>query len=548
MANGKKLLRLSGILIVLAGVLCFHMEALSMVGTPQENGNKRPDLIMIDTIAAQEKPEMPAVVFLHEAHSKAVAEQGKDCTACHQKKDGAMSYKYNRLQDGTPEQLKEIYHNGCISCHTAQAAEGKKTGPKVGECRSCHVADPEVSADRVPAGMDNTLHYRHWSSKLIAKDKGEDTNCGKCHHVYNKLTRKLEYVKGQEDNCSVCHTAKPEGDVKLNTSEAYHGECVSCHLEMKAAKAEKTGPVDCAGCHGKEKAADLKEDDAALMKKLGGTLPRLPRKQPDAVLLTAPIQENVSVKASMASVSFDHKAHENYTDSCTSCHHETMNKSCSTCHTVRGSKEGGFVTLEQAMHKAGSTRSCVGCHAVKQKDPKCAGCHELMPGNAVKSEDTCKVCHNGPAPASKETAAMDASAKAAIAQSLILERPAAPQLVDEKDIPEFVTINVLENEYKASKLPHRKIIMSMVGKIKDDKMATTFHSTPLSVCGSCHHNSPASATPPSCASCHGGDYKTRDGRPGLKAAYHVQCMSCHENMGLKKPASTDCTACHAKKQ
>lgn len=547
MANGKKLLRLSGILIVLAGVLGFHMEALSMVGTPQGEGNKRPDLIMIDTIAAQEKLELPAVVFLHDTHTKAVAEQGKDCTACHQKNEGAISYKFNRLEDGNPEQLKQIYHNGCISCHAADAKAGKKTGPQVGECRSCHMPDPELAADRAPAGMDNVLHFRHWDSKLIAKDDGQNTNCGSCHHQYDKLSKKLVYIKGQEDNCSVCHTAKPEGDVKLTTSEAYHGQCVSCHLEMKAAKAEKTGPVECAGCHGQMQVAEVNTDNAAVLKKLGGKLPRLPRKQPNAVLLTAPVEESTAVKATMASVAFNHKAHENYTESCSSCHHKTMNKSCSSCHTVRGSKEGGFVTLDQAMHKADSPRTCVGCHAVKQKDPTCAGCHELMPKNVIQSKETCAACHNGPASTSSAPVKMDASAKADLAQSLIMKRPTSPVLIANKDIPEFVTINVIEDKYQASKLPHRKIIMTLVNKMKDDNLANTFHSTPLTVCGSCHHNSPASQTPPSCASCHGGSFKTQDGRPGLKAAYHGQCMTCHDAMNLEKPASTDCTACHTKK-
>ena len=37
------------------------------------------------------------------------------------------------------------------------------------------------------------------------------------------------------------------------------------------------------------------------------------------------------------------------------------------------------------------------------------------------------------------------------------------------------------------------------------------------------------------------------GRPGLKAAYHGQCMTCHKEMKLEKPASTNCVACHEKK-
>jgi hypothetical protein len=31
------------------------------------------------------------------------------------------------------------------------------------------------------------------------------------------------------------------------------------------------------------------------------------------------------------------------------------------------------------------------------------------------------------------------------------------------------------------------------------------------------------------------------------AAYHRQCMECHKAMGISKPVSTDCTACHDKR-
>lgn len=553
MANGKKLLRFSSLLIVLVGVLCFHLEAMSMVGTPQGESNERPDLIMIDTIAAQQKLELPAVVFLHDAHTKALAEQGKDCTACHQKKkDGTTSLKFMRAENGNPDQLKEIYHNGCLSCHTKEAAAGKKTGPQVGECRSCHQLDPEVKAEHATARMDNTLHFRHWNSKIIKNDKGQDTNCGSCHHEYDKATQKLVYVKGQEDGCVTCHTAKPEGDVKTNTSEAFHGQCITCHKNLAASNAKAYGPIQCAGCHGTSEAADINADDAKLLEKMGGTLPRLPRKQPDAVLLTAPAPKenagNTGAKGEMIPVAFNHKAHENVTASCASCHHKTLKKSCSECHTDRGSKEGGFVSLDQAMHNPDSSRSCVGCHAIQQKDPKCAGCHELMPKAALKSKESCVVCHNGPK-GDTNPAALNASAKAELAKDLISERPTSPTMLDTADIPEFVTINALENEYKACKLPHRKIILALVENIKSSPLANSFHNSPLTVCASCHHNSPASKTPPSCASCHANaSVKEKDGRPALKAAYHGQCMTCHKSMKLTKPASTDCSSCHEPKK
>ena len=39
-------------------------------------------------------------------------------------------------------------------------------------------------------------------------------------------------------------------------------------------------------------------------------------------------------------------------------------------------------------------------------------------------------------------------------------------------------------------------------RIKDDKLAQAFHTKPETLCSACHHNSPLSATPPKCSSCH----------------------------------------------
>jgi hypothetical protein len=552
MANGRKIMRFSGILIVLLGVLGFQMEVFSKVGTPDEDSKVRSDLIMINTIAKQEKPELPAVVFLHGTHTKMMAEQNKDCTTCHKDVNGKMSYKFMRLKDGTPAELKEIYHSNCISCHESENKAGRKSGPLAGECRSCHQKEPELTVKRADAGMDNTLHYRHWSSKIIAQDKGQDTNCGSCHHEYDKYSKKLVYNKGKEESCRACHTSKPEGDVKTDKMDAFHSECVTCHLDLSKAGVDKYGPVECAGCHGEKELAKVKAEDKKLLKKLGGTLPRLPRNQPDAVLMTSSVNDRKvdsskkQLAGMMPPVAFDHKNHESSTKSCRSCHHKTL-QACSECHTEKGTKKGGYVTLENAMHKPDSDRSCTGCHAKEQKKPECAGCHDLIPQNK-QSERTCSVCHEKIKDDSQaDLTTLAASAKAARAKEIISERPDSPNLPSIDAIPEFVTINALENEYKPCKLPHRKIIMSLVKKMKGDKLANAFHSTPLAVCQSCHHNSPASATPPSCASCHAKPFLGKDGRPGLKAAYHGQCMTCHKSMGIEKPVSTDCTACHEKK-
>jgi DnaJ-class molecular chaperone len=88
----------------------------------------------------------------------------------------------------------------------------------------------------------------------------------------------------------------------------------------------------------------------------------------------------------------------------------------------------------------------------------------------------------------------------------------------------------------------------MVDNINKNKLANYFHHEEGTVCQGCHHNSPAAKEPPKCVSCHGKPFNAKDPfKPGLMAAYHRQCMECHKAMGIKKPVSTDCTACHQKK-
>jgi len=83
-----------------------------------------------------------------------------------------------------------------------------------------------------------------------------------------------------------------------------------------------------------------------------------------------------------------------------------------------------------------------------------------------------------------------------------------------------------------------------VEKQKDNRLAAAFHSDKATLCQGCHHNSPASKTPPKCVSCHPVAVKpTTDGQLALKAAYHQQCMTCHARMN-QKPAATECADCH----
>jgi len=63
-------------------------------------------------------------------------------------------------------------------------------------------------------------------------------------------------------------------------------------------------------------------------------------------------------------------------------------------------------------------------------------------------------------------------------------------------------------------------------------------------CAVCHHHSQPGEYFP-CSQCHSGKpIKTaKDRLPGLKAAYHQQCMNCHKTSGS---GPTGCTDCHEK--
>jgi hypothetical protein len=96
-----------------------------------------------------------------------------------------------------------------------------------------------------------------------------------------------------------------------------------------------------------------------------------------------------------------------------------------------------------------------------------------------------------------------------------------------QDSPETVLLYELENEYQPVTFNHRvHAEMSAMG----------------GECASCHHYSEAGKIE-SCKQCHATTASDDMHQPGLKGAYHRQCMKCHE----KWSGETNCELCHAKK-
>jgi mono/diheme cytochrome c family protein len=475
------------------------------------------DLITIDTLKQFGDLEYPVVRFEHDKHTKAV--EGK-CESCHTVTGNTVKAKFKREEDTTAAEMKAIYHDNCIACHEDTAKAGKKSGPESGQCRTCHAGPAETS--RTLISFDKSLHYRHQSSKMVPAPAGQEENCSKCHTQDKPEKRDLSFAEGKEQA---------------------HEKCMSCHMEIAKAK-QPSGPVECAGCHDAAVRAEFKQV---------ADVPRLEAGQTDFMLLMG---EPVETEGSAAkpvlvnAVPFNHKLHEDKNENCSVCHHTASAKgvvACSQCHTSLGKEEGGFVTTEQAMHSVTSKASCVGCHAQAQEKKQCAGCHTFMGRTGQKTDTSCAKCHvsisAGPG------LLQDKTAKANTAAMLMNVRVKADTEIKVDEIPEIVEIGVLSNEYEPSKFPHRKIVQKIMDGMKDDAMAAYFHSSPGAVCSGCHHNSPASANPPKCVSCHGKNAgPMSEAKPDLKTAYHQQCIGCHTEMGIEKPAATACAECHAVKK
>lgn len=491
---------------------------------------KRSDLILIDVLSKFGRLERPAVPFLHDKHTRAMEKQKKDCLTCHQENEGRLSPKFKRpdnADDQDKELIMKLYHDNCIACHVQSAREGFESGPVT--CGECHIKQVEFISTRMPMGLDKSLHYRH----VLAQEK----KCELCHHEYDATAKKLFYAKGKEGTCRYCHKAETEEN-RISGRLAAHMQCIGCHRE-KSAQNLHAGPLHCSGCH--SETAQKKIETVA-------EVPRIQRNQPDVVLIRAAAEakpQQIPAER-VAPVPFNHKAHEAYNDTCRSCHHASM-AACTSCHTQRGTKDGQNIRLSQAMHQRNAGYSCIGCHAEKQNASKCAGCHKAVKIKQPPEASSCKTCHTedtdvNRTPLGKEEAE-------ALAKKLLASEPEPMASYKLEDIPEKVVIQKLSDQYQPVELPHRKIVSKLLENIKEDKIAAHFHADPGSMCKGCHHNSPASKTPPNCSSCHGKPFDADTPmRPGLMGAYHQQCFVCHIAMGIKKPDSRDCTACHPKKE
>lgn len=265
--------------------------------------------------------------------------------------------------------------------------------------------------------------------------------------------------------------------------------------------------------------------------------------------------------SAMAPVAFNHVIHEKWMSKsgkdCMVCHHTGDPQPCATCHTVQGSPKGGGITLYQAMHTEviaspgpDKPSSCVSCHASRLKERDCAGCHTQLVKNPRDNAQWCTVCHAiTPSMTIKQMQQgienkLPESQNEKLAEETALARKQAKYWSPMVG-PYKVEIGSLSKKYEPCVFNHRHHVADLMARIKDSKLAGAFHTNPATVCVTCHHNSPASAMPPKCSSCHSKNIDRDDpAMPNLMAAYHLQCMGCHTDMKIARPRNTDCATCH----
>ena len=136
-----------------------------------------------------------------------------------------------------------------------------------------------------------------------------------------------------------------------------------------------------------------------------------------------------------------------------------------------------------------------------------------------RSEPGCARCHSCSKPTPENTCLLvctrDETAKRGV------------YLLEES--PDVVILNELEDAYLPVPFDHR-------GHAEMAEMARG--------CVTCHHHTPEGRRYPSCRTCHDVSAAGTDIRkPGLKGAYHQQCLNCHRDW----IDETDCAKCHVPK-
>ncbi len=143
-----------------------------------------------------------------------------------------------------------------------------------------------------------------------------------------------------------------------------------------------------------------------------------------------------------------------------------------------------------------------------------------------------------------------AQAALAVALGALLARPSPGLAMDAADAPESLEIDSLSELYEPVTFDH--LMHTEIARCAECHHHTTGTGPASPFCGRCHEGDKEAETV-ACTDCHPArrfyaDYlKTLEDpelyhidKPGLKGAYHLNCLGCHSKIG----GPTGCQDCH----
>ena len=138
----------------------------------------------------------------------------------------------------------------------------------------------------------------------------------------------------------------------------------------------------------------------------------------------------------------------------------------------------------------------------------------------------------------------------ALAIGGVLITPALVSGMTAEDAPEAITIDAMQNLYGAVEFDHAMHVE--YSSCQECHHHTTNGTVADPNCARCHHDGEESDVV-ACADCHAADRFSREylkklenpniyhiDKPGLKGAYHLKCINCHETTS----GPTGCQDCH----
>ncbi len=382
----------------------------------------------------------------------------------------------------------------CLVLAACKPAEKPAPAPAPCEpCEPCNCPAPSEVAKAVPAAEAQAdtgapeVELPDECRLYHLADQYEPTIFSHTNHV--------EYA----DNCETCHhhssqveAAPPcrechgvtSGDLRLpGLKGAYHRQCMNCHREMGA------GPLDCEGCHAKADGAVSRDPYALALEAVG-----------DEILLG-------HLALDFGGVRFKHRLHVEVTDACNECHHHEKGYEktppCRECHNTRSE-------LKQAYHE-----QCLGCHRTTSAKRQ-ARVEDLLAG--VEK-----------ARAEGRTEEVETLRKRVEQER---ERGASPLSCKDCHLPK-----------KAPKSMDLGHVAKLFGPVPFDHAG---HVQAAAFCTDCHHTNKNYEVFQPCRSCHGDDdHPGKNGAVIARAAYHGQCIGCHQK---DNQGPVGCTSCHKPKE